>query len=144
MKTQDTARLVDSAIAAQKQAYCPYSHYAVGAAVMTKSGSIFTGCNIENPSQNLGLCAERLAVFNAVAGGAKEIAAVAVACSKPSPCGACRQILFEFSAKNAPCNLIDLNAKTGRRKITRTSVRALLPAAYDPRALGLLTRREKS
>jgi len=97
--TPDLAkRLIDEAKNAQKRAYAPYSEYFVGAAVLTKSGKIYSGCNIENASYGLGNCAERTAVFKAVSEGERDIEAIAVVtrdggCS----CGACRQVLNEFN-----------------------------------------------
>src|SRR5260370_13825790 len=97
----DSARLLDAARAAKQRAYAPYSKFYVGAAVLTQSGNVYTGCNVENASYGLTNCAERTAIFSAVAaeGPETKIRAVAVtnaakvACS---PCGACRQVIFEF------------------------------------------------
>jgi cytidine deaminase len=93
--------LVQAARAARAHAYAPYSGYAVGAAVLTDDGRVFAGCNVENASYGLSLCAERVAVFNAVASGARRLVAAAV-CTPDggTPCGACRQVLLEFT--NAP------------------------------------------
>src|SRR5262245_50406405 len=84
---------------ASKNAYCPYSRFAVGAAVLTETGEIFGGCNVENSSFGLSICAERNAVFHAVAQGYSKIKAVAIiteADSPTPPCGACRQVISEF------------------------------------------------
>ena len=92
--------LVRAARAAMEKAYAPYSGFKVGAAVLGGSGEIYAGANVENASYGLTICAERVAVFNAVSAGEKEIRAVAIANStgKPAfPCGACRQVLAEFA-----------------------------------------------
>lgn len=90
--------LVQASRAARANAYAPYSSYAVGAAVLTDDGRVFAGCNVENASYGLSLCAERVAVFSAIASGARRLAAVAV-CTPDggTPCGACRQVLLEFA-----------------------------------------------
>ena len=97
----DRAQLIDAAKAAMKNAYAPYSKFRVGAAVLTSAGQIFTGCNVENASYGMTNCAERTAIFSAVAanGPKLEIRAVAVINDRgvpSSPCGACRQVIYEF------------------------------------------------
>jgi cytidine deaminase len=84
-----------------KYSYCPYSKFKVGAAIRTNNGRIFTGCNIENVSYGLSICAERVALFNAISNGYTSLEAIAISNSgsKPSfPCGACRQFLAEFNS----------------------------------------------
>ena len=90
--------LVQAARAARAHAYAPYSGYAVGAAVLTDDGRVFAGCNVENASYGLSVCAERVAVFSAIAAGARRLVAAAV-CTPDggTPCGACRQVLLEFA-----------------------------------------------
>ncbi len=98
-------RLLAEARTAQLSAYAPYSNFSVGAAVLTADGSIYHGCNVENASFGLTVCAERVAVFSAVADGCMDIVAVAVVTSAPrlcKPCGACRQVLIEFSHTENP------------------------------------------
>ncbi|MCS6918144.1 MAG: cytidine deaminase [Fimbriimonadales bacterium] len=96
--------LIQAAREARRQAYAPYSNYAVGAAVRTDDGRIFTGCNVENASYGLSLCAERVALCSAIAAGARTIVAVAV-CTEDggTPCGACRQTLLEFALDPETC-----------------------------------------
>lgn len=91
--------LLTAALAARKNAYAPYSKFAVGAAVRTADGKIFTGCNVENASYGLSCCAERCAIFAAVGAGEREFTALCVAADTKepvSPCGACRQVMTEF------------------------------------------------
>ncbi|MBR6329468.1 MAG: cytidine deaminase [Lachnospiraceae bacterium] len=106
----DTAKLVTAALEARNNSYSPYSHYRVGAALLTKDGSIFTGCNIENSSYGLTCCAERVALFNAVSKGEREFEALAIAGGAEDeedelsgyafPCGACRQVMSEFAGED--------------------------------------------
>ncbi len=91
--------LVEAAKKARHTAYCPYSHFAVGAALLAKDGRIFTGCNIENASFGATICAERVALGKAVSEGARAFAAIAIVSSaetKTPPCGICRQVLMEW------------------------------------------------
>lgn len=131
-------RLVETAVQAQKRAYCPYSRYPVGAAVLTDGGRVFSGCNVENASYGLSMCAERAAIYHAVASGHDSIKAVAVVGAAAKPCGACRQVMHEFSDKDTDLYLVDLHATTGRRSVFKTTVYKLLPLAFDPLASGLL------
>ena len=99
------SELLKKAQEAQKQAYCKYSKFPVGVALLTKSGKIYAGCNIENASYSLGICAERVAFAKAISDGHQEFKAIAIiggidsnkACS---PCGACRQFMAEFCDDN--------------------------------------------
>lgn len=98
----DISVLISKAIEIRNDAYCPYSGYGVGAALLTSSGKIFVGCNVENASYSMTMCAERSAVFNAVSAGEREFSAVAIVGGLGEnldycpPCGACRQVLSEF------------------------------------------------
>lgn len=108
---QDT--LLAAAREAQSSAYAPYSNFAVGAAVLLSDGTMYRGCNVENASFGLTVCAERIAVFNAIADGRMDIAAVAVVTDAPKlckPCGACRQVLAEFSQAGNPIYVLSANA----------------------------------
>lgn len=96
----DFSALTESALEARRKAYAPYSNFAVGAALRTKSGRVFCGCNVENLSFGLTICAERAAVFAAVAAGEREFEAIAIVADSiqpVTPCGACRQVLAEFA-----------------------------------------------
>jgi cytidine deaminase len=98
---EDRERLIQAARRAAQNAYAPYSEFRVGAAILTSGGEIFAGCNVENASYGMTNCAERTAIFSAIAnsGPKLEIRAVAVINAKDvpcSPCGACRQVIFEF------------------------------------------------
>lgn len=99
-------RIIRAALDAQKNSYSPYSGYSVGAALLTANGEIFSGCNIENASYGATMCAERTAIFTAVAAGYKEFKAIAIVGGKdgeadmPYPCGMCRQVLSEFCNKD--------------------------------------------
>jgi len=106
--------LVDAARAARDNAYCEYSGFAVGAAVLTSSGEIFNGCNVENRTYGLTVCAERVAVASAIAAGHREITAVAVITDTdpPStPCGPCREVLSEFGAPDMPVLLANTDSR---------------------------------
>ena len=92
--------LVRLALMARKRAYAPYSHFAVGAALLCSDGAVYTGCNIENASYPCGICAERVAAAKAVSEGKRKFAALAVAGTSAqycTPCGTCRQFLYEFA-----------------------------------------------
>lgn len=99
-------KLINAAMQARTKSYSPYSGYSVGAAVLTASGEIFSGCNIENASYGATMCAERTAIFSAVAAGHKNFTAIAIVGGKdgeadlPYPCGMCRQVLSEFCDKD--------------------------------------------
>lgn len=100
--------LISEAKAARLRAYAPYSNFQVGAALLGRSGRIFTGCNVENLSFGLTICAERAAVCNAISAGEKEfVAAAVIADSREpvTPCGACRQVLAEFSTEIEICSV---------------------------------------
>lgn len=106
-KPNPMQELIDIALEARQHAYAPYSDFQVGAAVLTPSGQIFQGCNVENASFGLAICAERSAVCSMVAAQEREIQAIAVASlGGVTPCGACRQVLCEF-AKDCPVWCVD-------------------------------------
>jgi cytidine deaminase len=98
----DGAGLLHEAREALRNAHAPYSRFRVGAAALASSGTVYRGCNIENVSFGLGLCAERVAVFSALAAGATEIVAVAITTERDelvTPCGACREVLATFAPR---------------------------------------------
>lgn len=130
--------LVEAAAQARKLAYCPYSRYAVGAAVLTDDDRIYAGANVENASYGLSICAERVAVFNAVGHGARKLKAVCVASREGAPCGACRQVMIEFSDKNTALVLVNLRGASQRPTTRATKVFAMLPHAFNPKEAGLL------
>jgi cytidine deaminase len=89
--------LIAKALEAREKAHAPYSHFTVGAALLARSGRVYTGCNVENASYGLSVCAERTAVFKAVSEGERDFEAIAVVTENgATPCGACRQVLMEF------------------------------------------------
>jgi len=119
--------LIDLAKQARKKAYTPYSHYKVGAALLGKSGKVYTGCNVENASYGHTVCAERTAVLKAVSEGEREFEAIAVVTKNGgSPCGACRQVLSEF----APKLTIYIADKNGEYRTT--TMQKLLPDSFTP------------
>jgi cytidine deaminase len=123
----DWTALVNAARAARRNAYAPYSRFRVGAAVLGGSGRIHTGCNVENSSYGLTICAERNAVFHAVAAGETRIVACAIDTGKaPSPsCGSCRQVFAEFGDRSMPIAFV------GRRERCLYTLADLLPHAFD-------------
>ena len=122
--------LIHKAIAAREFAYAPYSNFCVGAALLTKSGKIYTGCNVENAGYSATNCAERTAFFKAVSEGAREFTAIAIASrdAAPWPCGACRQVLNEF----APNIRVLVTWQGGTESATLPE---LLPHGFGPQQL---------
>ena len=111
----DFQELMNNAKEASKYSYSPFSRFAVGAAVITPSGKIYRGCNVENSSFGLTNCAERTAIFKAVSEGEKEILAVAIYSPNTDscyPCGACRQVLYEFQGDNYEIDVVTENLGT--------------------------------
>ena len=121
------AELLQAAEQAKEMAYAPYSQFAVGAALLAVDGTIYTGCNVENASYGLSICAERNAIAHAVACGAKQFIAVAVVTENGvTPCGACRQVLAEFG----PRMTVIVADTRGNRRIY--ALVELLPDAFGP------------
>jgi cytidine deaminase len=124
-------QLIERAIKIREEAYAPYSNYHVGASLLTTNGDVFEGVNVENASYSLGICAERNAVFQAVADSQTSFRAIAVATENGgSPCGACRQVLSEFGLEIEVIT-IDSEGKI----ILETTVGDLLPDAFGPEHL---------
>ncbi len=124
--------LFAAALAARLQAYAPYSKFLVGAALLSSSGRVFTGCNVENISFGLTNCAERVAIGNAVVAGERTFQAIAIASvGGVTPCGACRQVLAEFAA-DLPVYLVDVDHSQQRQTL---ALAALLPGRFETKLL---------
>ncbi|MDQ6759329.1 MAG: cytidine deaminase [Acidobacteriota bacterium] len=120
--------LIEAAFRARENAHAPFSNFKVGAALLDDSGRIHTGCNVENATYGLTLCAERVAVFKAISEGARRFQAVAVAADTDvltPPCGACRQILWEFCG-DIEVTMVNLHGKT-----ESLPMRELFPRPFD-------------
>lgn len=127
-------KLMDEAEKARSHSYSPYSHYSVGAALLTKDGKIYSGCNIENASYTPTICAERNAFFKAVYDGVREFEAIAIIGSGESPsypCGVCRQVMAEFCNKD----FVILTANQNRTIIVKNTLNELLPNSFGPKDL---------
>ncbi|MBO7611419.1 MAG: cytidine deaminase [Elusimicrobia bacterium] len=130
-KKQAYKQLLDFAKQASENSYSPYSKFKVGAAVLCEDNKVFCGTNVENVSYGLSMCAERVAIFTAVANGCKNIKAIAIYSKKGdvTPCGACRQVISEFS-KTAD---VVYNTKKDSSKVVKIS--SLLPKSFDVKTL---------
>jgi len=121
-------KLRHAALRARENAHAPYSHFRVGAALKGTDGAIYTGCNVENATYGLTVCAERVAVFKAISEGARKFVCLAVAADTETltpPCGACRQILWEF------CGDIPIILVNPRGKSETLQLKELFPRAFD-------------
>jgi len=129
--------LAKTAIKARENSYCPYSNFAVGAALLAQDGRIFTGCNVENASYPVGVCAERVAFGKAISEGCKEFKAIAIAGAAKdkscddfcAPCGMCRQFMREFCAKDFAVVLVKEEGN-GHRKYKQYSMEEILPESF--------------
>ena len=122
--------LIQKAIEMRSQALAPYSNYKVGAAILTESGKIFGGCNIENSSYSLTICAERVALFKAVSEGETKFKALSVSTNNAGmPCGACRQVIWDI------CGNISILICNNNKLITKTESIKLLPMPFDNKKL---------
>jgi cytidine deaminase len=120
--------LASAALAARENAHAPYSHFQVGAALEDSDGRLHTGCNVENATYGLTLCAERVAVFKAISEGARSFKRIAIAADTDEltpPCGACRQILWEF------CGDLEIMLVNPRGKSETLQLKDLFPRAFD-------------
>jgi len=132
LQSECIAALTAAAKSASARAYAPYSHFPVGAAVLTESGEVFSGCNVENASYGLTNCGERSAVFAAVSAGHRKLLACAIYVpgdQVAAPCGACRQVLREFGAT------MDIISACGSGEEIRTTLDVLLPHSFGPESL---------
>ncbi len=128
IKDEERQRLVEAAIQARRWAYAPYSNYAVGAAVLTDSGRMYDGVNVENAAYPTGICAERVALFKAISEGERSFVALAVATSNGgTPCGSCRQVMAEFGV-----DMLVLIADSTGKIVSEMTVAELLPGAFLP------------
>lgn len=140
--TFDHQKLIDSAILASKNAYNVYSQFYVGAAVLTKTGNIFSSCNMENASYGLSICAEPGAIQSAISAADPEIISITIAGGKKgeaseeitTPCGRCRQIIFE-SSQISGVNIAIILTDLTKSKIILTDIESLLPKAFGPHHL---------
>jgi cytidine deaminase len=128
VSVEEAQSLVNLANEARSQAYVPYSHYPVGAAVRTKSGRIFTGVNVESAAHPTTMCAERVAIYKAVSEGEREFDVIAVVTPNGgSPCGGCRQVMAEFGLET----IVIIGNGEGQ-VLQQTTVNELLPGAFTP------------
>ena len=131
----DSSTLVNAARAAAQKSYCPYSKFAVGAVILWDDGTLTVGVNVENASYPLSVCAERSAVSTGVTEGKRRLVKVAVWADVEgvvAPCGACRQVLYEFCNANAESIEVVL---AGRSEVQSTTLATLLPDAFGPDSL---------
>ncbi len=129
---EDLQKLVEAAKKVRENARAPFSNFRVGAALLTNGGEIFTGCNVENASYGLTMCAERVAIFKAISEGEREFQKIVVAADTDEltpPCGACRQIIWEFCG-DVEIVLTNLQGKTETMKMGE-----LFPKAFDSKFL---------
>ena len=116
--------LIGKAIEASRNAYAPYSNYRVGSVLVGQEGTVFSGCNVENASYSMAMCAERVAIFKAISQGHKEFEAIAISASSNEavfPCGACRQVLVEFGDMRVYVDMVE----------TIFTLSKLLPESFD-------------
>ncbi len=126
-------KLVEAGVNARKRAYAPYSKYFVGAAVLTEDGKIYEGANVENASYGATVCAERVAIFNAVSAGERKFVAISVVGDQGgAPCGMCRQVLAEWGL-----NMLIIEVDKNGKVVREVTLSEILPDAFTPAALGI-------
>ena len=133
MEKEQKERLLQAAVEGSRNAHCPYSHFRVGAAVLTRSGKVFKGGNIENVSYGATVCAERVAIWKAVSEGEMEFEAIAVVgpgTSEGYPCAQCRQVMVEFGL-----DWLVISGDAEGNYMGEMTVRELVPFAFTPDAL---------
>ncbi|MBI4386440.1 MAG: cytidine deaminase [Elusimicrobia bacterium] len=135
MNLKPYATLIQAAKEAQKMAYCPYSRYPVGAAVLTQSGKIFAGCNIESLTLISHVCAERAAIYNAFSHGERGIRIVCTISRNSLPCGTCRQMIEEFGSPKTRVLSLLSHPPSGKLKIVKTTIAKLLPHSHTAKQL---------
>ena len=126
------AELISTAVSMQERAYVPYSHFPVGAALLCSDGAVFTGCNVENAAYGSTLCAERTALVKAISEGCRSFTRLAVVGNSADycwPCGACRQMLYEFSPD------LEILVARGDHQFVKYTLRQLLPGGFGPDSL---------
>jgi len=131
MPDNNPMELLQIAAEAAERAYAPYSKFKVGAALLTRKGFVFQGCNVESVSYGLTICAERSAVCSAIAAGRRALKAIAIVASGPEipyPCGACRQVLFEFGGKDT---VVYMASMENLEKYEEATLGELLPKSFE-------------
>ena len=135
MEKREYRELIRAALSARELSYSPYSNYRVGAALLTESGEVFTGCNIENAAYTPAVCAERTAFFKAVSEGCREFSAIAIAGSPAGemsqlswPCGVCRQVMMEFCDPERFLVIVAISEENYRAR----RLKELLPEGFGP------------
>ncbi len=135
MEKREYRELIRAALRARELSYSPYSNYGVGAALLTESGEVFTGCNIENAAYTPAVCAERTAFFKAVSEGCREFSAIAIAGSPAGemsqlswPCGVCRQVMMEFCDPERFLVIVAISEENYRAR----RLKELLPEGFGP------------
>ena len=134
--------LIKVAKNARQHAFCPYSDYDVGAAVLAGSGRIYAGVNVESPTLIANICAERNAIFSMITHGERKILAVATACRDSEPCGTCRQLILEFADGDIPIYSVHSDPSRGPERVVRTSIYRLMPRAHTGKKIGFVTEQK--